>query len=224
MRARATTLPSSSAAIAFTDDVPMSIPTVTLDVAMLSALDGRFGSSARRLRERREHRVVQRPVGAHEAAAVHVGAAVDRAPPAAGLLDDRARARRCPRGSRSDRSRCRPRLRRRARAARSRRRRGTASTGARGRSACRRCRRRRTARAVSQEKEICASSSAETADTVIALAVAERAEAAAGPPTRCRTRAPTRRRAPARPRARARSASPRSAARARSSWCRRWGR
>ncbi len=78
MRARATTLPSSSAATALTDDVPMSIPTVTLepDIGAGYASD-------------RDHGVVQRPVRAHEAVAVHVGTAVDRAPPRARLLDDR---------------------------------------------------------------------------------------------------------------------------------------
>src|ERR1700681_5043633 len=90
MRARATTLPSSPAAIAFTDDVPISIPTVTFDWAMLSALDTRLSEGRRRrLRERREHRVVQLAVRAHEAAAVHVAPTVNGGPARAGFLDNR---------------------------------------------------------------------------------------------------------------------------------------
>ena len=111
-------------------------------------------------------------------------ATVDRAPATAGLLDDRHERGDVPERSRSGRSRCRTRLRRRAGAARSRRCRGAASTGARGRASCRRCRRRRSARAVSHANESCASASAATDDTEIALAVAERAEPAAGPPAR----------------------------------------
>ena len=76
---RATTLPSSSAATAFTDDVPISMPTVTL--AACSGL---------RSRQRREHGVVHETVRAHEAARRSRRSRPSSvAPPSAGFFDDR---------------------------------------------------------------------------------------------------------------------------------------
>ena len=88
-------------------------------------------------------------------------------PPAAGLFDDRDRARRCPTARRSDRSRCRTRLRRRAGAARSRRCRACASNGARASTSFGPMPSAWKRSAVSHANESCASSSAATDDTVM---------------------------------------------------------
>ena len=75
--ADATTLPSSSAAIAFTDDVPMSIPTVT------SVIGGPGGRGAASTSSCRRPFVRDALPPSARARAVEVGA------PSAGLLDDR---------------------------------------------------------------------------------------------------------------------------------------
>ena len=74
---RATMLPSSSAATAFTDDVPMSIPTVSSEFT-----DGEV-TTAPRAPRRAAGRSCTRSCRRH------VAPAVERAPAAAGLLDDR---------------------------------------------------------------------------------------------------------------------------------------
>ena len=86
-RARATTVPSSSAAIAFTDDVPMSIPTVTGRVSSLTRARATISSTASCSTTVRRHRVAA--VGADDAAPV--GDAAAR------LLDDRDQRARRPR-------------------------------------------------------------------------------------------------------------------------------
>ena len=88
MRAEPTTLPSASAAIAFTDDVPMSIPTVTSLIGPAS-----------RPPERGEHLVVEQPVRRDRAAAVGARPALEVGEPPAGLLHDHLERQRCPRGS-----------------------------------------------------------------------------------------------------------------------------
>ena len=75
-RADATTLPSPSAAIAFTDDVPMSRPTVT---------------SVMRRHQRREHLVVQQAVRGDRAPAVGARDAVEIGEATTGGFDDHHR-------------------------------------------------------------------------------------------------------------------------------------
>ena len=87
MRDDATTLPSASAAIAFTELVPMSIPTV-----ISSAMFATYADRA----ERVEHGVVQQPVGRHRTSAVRgpVTGEIGEAP--AGLLHDHEQRREIP--------------------------------------------------------------------------------------------------------------------------------
>ena len=94
------------------------------------------------------------------------------------------RARRRPTATRSDRSRCRTRLRRRACAARSHRGRACASSAATARASDCPMRLPSKPDPMSNANEICASSSAATDDTRIGVAVAERTHARGRPPPR----------------------------------------
>ena len=80
-RERATTLPSPSAAIALTDDVPMSMPTVTSVPTRHSPVVFRCA------RERGHHVVVQQPVGRDHVTGVDARVAAHVGASPAGLLD-----------------------------------------------------------------------------------------------------------------------------------------
>ena len=171
MRDRATMLPSASAATAFTDDVPMSIPTVML----------RHGA-ATLARAPRSTASCSRPFVHTKLPRVDVGAAVERRPATAGLFDDRDERGDVPqRHDRIDRDVERafgdeqvlPEVADAARAPAPVRELDELRSPMP--SAWKRS-------AVSHANESCASSSAATDDTRDRFAVAERAEPAAGPP------------------------------------------